>query len=97
MKMKKLCLSHVKDIDGLSSAALVRAATGCEFLLVDYDSLFAALDNLPTGLGELYICDLGTDQSRFGTISAKAGGSEREGSCHLHRPPLPSRQRTGQG
>ncbi len=69
--MKKLCLSHVKDIDGLSSAALVRAATGCDFLLVDYDSLFAALDNLPAGLGELYICDLGTDQSRFSAFAQR--------------------------
>jgi single-stranded DNA-specific DHH superfamily exonuclease len=65
MTLKRLCLSHVKDIDGISSAALVRAATGCEFMLVDYDSLFDALDGLPAGLEELYICDLGTDQSRF--------------------------------
>ncbi|MDA4122916.1 MAG: DHHA1 domain-containing protein [Thaumarchaeota archaeon] len=63
--MKSLCLSHVKDIDGISSAALVRASTRSEFMLVDYDSLFDALENLPEGLEDLYVCDLGTDQSRF--------------------------------
>jgi single-stranded DNA-specific DHH superfamily exonuclease len=64
--MKKLCLSHIKDIDGLSSAALVRAATGSEFRLTDYDTLFDELESLPVDLQELVICDLGTDQSRFG-------------------------------
>jgi RecJ-like exonuclease len=51
----------------------VRAATGCEFRLTDYDTLFDELDNLPRDLEELYICDLGTDQSRFGRFSETLG------------------------
>src|SRR5208283_732371 len=39
----------------------------------DYDSLFDALDDLPPGLEELYICDLGTDQSRFGRFLERLG------------------------
>jgi single-stranded DNA-specific DHH superfamily exonuclease len=69
--LKPLCISHIKDIDGISSAALVRAATGSEFRLVDYDTLFDELGHLPAGIEELYICDLGTDQSRFGAFSEK--------------------------
>jgi single-stranded DNA-specific DHH superfamily exonuclease len=61
----KLCISHVKDIDGVSAAALARAATGCEFRLTDYDSLFEEMDAVPENVGELTLCDLGTDQSRF--------------------------------
>jgi len=71
--MIKLCLSHVKDIDGVSSAALVRAATGCDFQLVDYDTLFDSLDSLPDGLRDLFICDLGTDQSRFKAFLERLG------------------------
>ena len=67
--MKKLCLSHVKDIDGLSSAALVRAATGSEFRLTDYDTLFDELNGIRAGVTELVVCDLGTDKSRFAEFS----------------------------
>ena len=76
--MKKLCLSHIKDIDGISSAALVRAATGSEFKLTDYDTLLEELEGVPSGLQELTICDLGTDQSRFGRFHEILGAlSER--------------------
>jgi len=67
--LKRLCLSHVKDIDGVSSAALVRAATGSDFKLIDYDGLFDELDSVPAAVEELFICDLGTDQSRFPRFS----------------------------
>src|SRR5580658_9872247 len=33
------CISHIKDVDGLSSAALVLAAKGGTFRLTDYDDL----------------------------------------------------------
>jgi oligoribonuclease NrnB/cAMP/cGMP phosphodiesterase (DHH superfamily) len=60
------CVSHVKDVDGICSAALVVAANGGTFELTDYDELFFALDNIPEATESLVLCDLGTDASRFG-------------------------------
>jgi RecJ-like exonuclease len=54
----------VKDVDGLSAAALTIAARGGTFRLTDYDQLFEELDNVPLGTDSLVLCDLGTDASK---------------------------------
>ncbi|MDA4113617.1 MAG: DHHA1 domain-containing protein [Thaumarchaeota archaeon] len=59
------CISHVKDADGLCSAALTIAARGGTFRLTDYDQLIDELDGIPKDATELVLCDLGTDPSRF--------------------------------
>src|SRR5580698_10953866 len=59
------CISHVKDADGLCSAALTLAARGGTFRLTDYDQLIDELDGVPKDATELVLCDLGTDPSRF--------------------------------
>jgi hypothetical protein len=41
------CISHIKDVDGLSSAALVVAARGGTFRLTDYDDVLDELDAVP--------------------------------------------------
>lgn len=53
-----MCISHGKDIDGIVSAALVKAVTGSELKLLDYNELLEALKEAE-GYDEVYLCDLG--------------------------------------
>ena len=57
------CLSHVDDIDGICSAALVKAATGAAVKLTDYDDFLDDLRKVPAGTRRLVICDIGFDES----------------------------------
>ncbi len=56
-----ICISHKEDVDGISSAALIRQAFGGDTVLVDYPGQMDALNELltDTRLKSLYICDLG--------------------------------------
>lgn len=63
--MKAFCISHVKDVDGLGSAALVAAATGAEVLLSDYDDLLDNLARVPPGIQTFVLCDLGADNANL--------------------------------
>ncbi|MGP8124305.1 MAG: DHHA1 domain-containing protein [Nitrososphaerales archaeon] len=63
--MKAFCISHVKDVDGLGSAALVSAATGAEVLLSDYDELLDNLAKVPPGTEKFVLCDLGADNANL--------------------------------
>ena len=67
------CISHVKDADGLCSAALTLAAKGGSFSLADYDQLIVELDAIPRDTTELVLCDLGTDPSRFPDFRDRVG------------------------
>ncbi|MDV3244478.1 MAG: DHHA1 domain-containing protein [Nitrososphaerales archaeon] len=71
--MKAFCISHAKDVDGLSAAALVRAATGAELLLTDYNSLIRDLDRVPEDAERVVICDMGTDVSSAQEFADKLG------------------------
>jgi len=59
------CISHIKDVDGLSSAALVLAAKGGTFRLTDYDDLLKEIDAIPASATSVTICDLGTNASNL--------------------------------
>ena len=59
------CISHVKDVDGVASAALVLAAKGGTFRLTDYDDLLKEIDAIPASATSVTICDLGTNASNF--------------------------------
>jgi single-stranded DNA-specific DHH superfamily exonuclease len=63
--LKAFCISHVKDVDGLGSAALAVAATGAEVLLSDYDDLLENLARVPTDIEEFVLCDLGADNANL--------------------------------
>jgi single-stranded-DNA-specific exonuclease len=65
------CISHIKDVDGLSSAALVLAARGGTFRLTDYDDLLEEMDAVPSSATGVTICDLGTNSSNFSEFVAK--------------------------
>jgi len=68
------CISHVKDVDGLSSAALVLAAKGGTFRLTDYDDLLKEIDAVPASATGVTICDLGTNASNFGEFIERLAG-----------------------
>jgi RecJ-like exonuclease len=63
--LKAFCISHVKDVDGLGSAALVAAATGADVLLSDYDELLDNLARVPPGTERFVLCDLGADSANL--------------------------------
>lgn len=69
--MTNHCISHIKDVDGISSAALVFAAMGGTFALTDYDEVFKQLDSVPEGADSLVLCDLGTDATKFDSFAEK--------------------------
>ncbi|MDG6988415.1 MAG: DHH family phosphoesterase [Nitrososphaerota archaeon] len=70
---KTFCMSHSRDVDGLSSAALAVAATGGDFLLTDYDTLVPDLGRVPKGIDRLVLCDMGVDGSDEGPFVEALG------------------------
>ena len=65
VRLNRFCISHIKDVDGLGSAALVTAATGADFLLSDYDDLLGNLARVPLGTEKFVLCDLGCDNANL--------------------------------
>ena len=63
--MKSFCLSHVKDVDGLGSAALALAATGGQVILSDYDDFVTNLEKIPDDADRLVVTDIGADSADF--------------------------------
>ena len=60
-RTKTICVSHMEDADGISSAALIKQAFGGDTILVDYPGMIDALETLRNDekLKTLFICDLG--------------------------------------
>ena len=69
-RTKVLCVSHMEDADGISSAALIKQAFGGETILVDYPGMIDALETLRTDekLKTLFICDLGLNKQNSGNF-----------------------------
>ena len=63
-RTKTLCISHMEDADGISSAALIKQAFGGDTILVDYPGMTDALETLRNDkkLKTLFICDLGLNK-----------------------------------
>ena len=61
--MPSFCISHKEDVDGICSAALIKAAFDIsKVILVDYANLISRLEKVATMLDrieQLFICDLG--------------------------------------
>jgi RecJ-like exonuclease len=64
-KTKIVCLSHMEDADGISSAALIKQAFSGDTILVDYPGMMPAIETLEKDekLKALYICDLGLSKN----------------------------------
>ena len=71
--MKAYCISHVKDVDGVGAAAIVKAAIGAEVHLSDYSLLMDDLDGVPADVREFVLCDLGGDNANVDAFVAKLG------------------------
>jgi single-stranded-DNA-specific exonuclease len=64
---RNICISHKEDVDGISSAALIKAAFGVSsVILVDYSNMIRVLEGVQKNLENseyniehLYLCDLG--------------------------------------
>lgn len=50
------------------------AARGGRFKLTSYDDVFHDLDDVPEGVEELVLCDIGTDPAKAGEFVSKLGG-----------------------
>ena len=61
--MHNLCISHKEDVDGICSAALIKATFDIsKVILVDYANLISRLEKVKTmfdKIDQLFICDLG--------------------------------------
>jgi oligoribonuclease NrnB/cAMP/cGMP phosphodiesterase (DHH superfamily) len=62
MARSVVCISHSKDVDGLSSAALVKMATNASVHLTDYGEILDVLPKVKQG-NDVYICDLGMNEA----------------------------------
>ncbi len=67
---KLICISHMEDADGISSAALIKEAFGGDTVLVDYPGMMPAIEAVAKDdkLKTLFICDVGlskNNQERF--------------------------------
>ncbi len=62
--MAAVAISHRKDADGISSAALVRYMTGAKVFLTDYGDMVETLSAVGPA-SEYYISDLGSNQNTF--------------------------------
>jgi single-stranded-DNA-specific exonuclease len=67
-----ICLSHKEDVDGLSSAALVKSAfKGCYVILLDYANLIRHLKRLSF----LISSSTGAEGTRSGSLSAEGSAT----------------------
>ena len=90
------CLSHVKDIDGISAASLTRAATGAEVTLTDYGRILEELRAVPRDAKRVFVCDLGVDTSEMEPFLTMMGSlAERASVTYIdhHFLPAPAKAR----
>ena len=62
MKRESFCISHGKDVDGITSASLVKMVTNATVYLVNYDKIIKVLRSIHDN-SEVYVCDLGMNDS----------------------------------
>ena len=58
-----ICISHIKDVDGCVSAALIKHATNSQFLLANYGNMNEVLRSIYNTFDIVYICDLGINET----------------------------------
>lgn len=69
LSQKVLCISHVGDVDGCVSAALIKHATKSSFLLTDYGSMNTSLKSILPNYNLVYVCDLGINETAIEEFS----------------------------
>jgi oligoribonuclease NrnB/cAMP/cGMP phosphodiesterase (DHH superfamily) len=82
--MSVICISHKEDVDGISSAILVKAAFDTQkVILVDYANLISKLEKVAESgkIQQLFICDLGLskkNEQRFVELLDKMASAGTE-------------------
>lgn len=66
---KSICVSHIKDVDGIVCAALINLATNSNFLLTNYGNLKESLRSIGAYYDHVYLCDLGINSSALDELS----------------------------
>lgn len=67
-----VCIVHSQDVDGLVSAAILKAARGASPIIVDYPELLSELMLIGKDVSELYVCDLSAGSSVAGEMKKLA-------------------------
>lgn len=84
-----VCVAHIKDVDGLASAALVKMATGSSVALADYGDLIDILSKIESG-NEVFVCDLGMNETiSKGFVSEIKRLSKECNVTYIDHHPLP--------
>ncbi|MHB8566110.1 MAG: DHHA1 domain-containing protein [Nitrososphaerales archaeon] len=83
-------VSHRKDADGISSAALIRYMTGGEVYLADYADMTDTLSSVHAS--EVYISDLGLNKNTFDGFFEQLTRLRKTGEVHYidHHPIHPN-------
>ena len=91
MVNNSIVISHRKDADGISSAALIRHLTGAEVFLTDYADMVETLSNVGSA-DDYYICDLGLNQNTFEGFLEQINRLSIRGKVHYidHHPISPN-------
>jgi hypothetical protein len=60
---RTICVSHIKDVDGCISAALIKHAAKSQFLLANYGNINECLRRIHETFDIVYLCDLGINKT----------------------------------
>lgn len=84
-------ISHRKDADGISSAALIRYMTGANVYLTDYGDMVETLSGVEAA-DQVHICDLGTNKNTFDGFFEELQRLRKTGEVHYtdHHPIHPN-------
>lgn len=66
--LRKVCISHGEDADGLICAAYLRHLMDVSYLLVTYDDFEKALKSVKPPVGDVFICDLNMREELYEEI-----------------------------
>jgi oligoribonuclease NrnB/cAMP/cGMP phosphodiesterase (DHH superfamily) len=66
---KTMCVSHLKDVDGLICAAIIRSAIKANFMLTNYGNITTCFSKIRQNYDHVYICDLGLNENHINSIT----------------------------
>lgn len=64
-----MCVSHLKDVDGLVCAAIIQRAIKANFMLTNYGNITPCFSKIRQNYDHVYICDLGLNENHIKSIT----------------------------
>ena len=94
-KREQMVISHRKDADGITAAALIHNVTRAKVSLTDYSEMIETLSQVPQDIKEVFICDLGLNKSTFDGFVGQVKRLSAQGEVHYidHHPLDPDYER----